>query len=75
MTPIVIVKEKNTLTITVDGNTWNCKNEQTHGKFAGKVTNYTETHYPSPGLARAAALRHAKVNGWNIKEAQLEGWK
>lgn len=74
MTPIIITKERNTLTITVDGNTWNCRNEQTAGRLAGKATNYTET-CDSHRLAVAAAQRHAKVNGWNIKEARRNGYK
>lgn len=74
MTPIIITKERNTLTITVDGCTWNCRNEQTSGRFAGKFFDYTET-CETERLAVNAARRHAKVNGWNIKEARANGYK
>lgn len=73
MEKIVIVKERNTLTIEVNGNTWTVTNALTSGKLAGKTMTSTE-ECPTHRTACNAAKRHAKVNGWDIKEAQAAGW-
>jgi hypothetical protein len=61
MKTIVINKEKNTLTITVNGNRWNCANYIKAGAMAGKTVNTGET-LESNRKAINAAKKHAKLN-------------
>ena len=63
MTTYTITKERNILTITVDGATVKTKNALTAGKFAGQVL-VRKVRYGSRVAAEFQAKKHAILNGW-----------
>lgn len=61
--PIVIEKERNRLTISVDGPYWYAENFIKSGVYAGKRI-ITQSPRIGHGRSVKAAVAHAELNGW-----------